>query len=481
MSKPRRTSSLLISSPGIPDLPEASAARAAAASASLNLDNIQGDAIVGMKKDKELFFFFVINDATTFKNKLQSDIHSLVTSANQLLTVATQPITAVNLAFSKPGLDTLGITDNLGDILFNAGQEDTALAIGDDVNNWVSAFRNKGVHGLFILLSDTEANIDSELANIQSILGGSITEVHRLAGAARPGDQEGHEHFGFVDGISQPALDGFNIAKPGQISIPPGIIILGADGDNSTNFPLVSSRPAWAKDGSFLAFRQLQQLVPEFDLFLANNPLNVPGLTAEEGSELLGARMVGRWKSGAPIDLSPLHDDPDLGKNTSRNNFFTFEHNGFNFTSDQTHCPFSAHIRKANPRADFPNATVIIPNHIIRSGIPYGPEVTAAEAASGITSIERGLAFVSYQTDIDSGFFFIQANWLNQPEYSDPTPGWDPLLGQVTETQTGPKFASGLDPADPNRDFTLPDFIVSRGGEYFFSPPLSAIAAGMNV
>lgn len=64
---------------------------------------------------------------------------------------------------------------------------------------------------------------------------------------------------------------------------------------------------------------------------------------------------------------------------------------------------------------------------------------------------------------------------------SDPTPGYDPILGQVLSTQTGPKFTSGLDPTDPNRDFTLPDFIISEGGEYFFSPPISALAAGMEV
>jgi len=39
----------------------------------------------------------------------------------------------------------------------------------------------------------------------------------------------------------------------------------------------------------------------------------------------------------------------------------------------------------------------------------------------------------------------------------------------------------GMDPTDPSHTFNnIPDFVVSRGGEYFFSPPVSAIAAGMN-
>jgi len=67
--------------------------------------------------------------------------------------------------------------------------------------------------------------------------------------------------------------------------VPQGIILLGRDGDKQT-------RPSWALDGSFLAFRYLPQLVPEFNAFLNEKP--VPGLDADQ----LGARLVGRWKSG---------------------------------------------------------------------------------------------------------------------------------------------------------------------------------------
>ena len=61
----------------------------------------------------------------------------------------------------------------------------------------------------------------------------------------------------------------------------------------------VPNRAPLAVDGSFLAFRFLSQNVLEFDNFLKNNTLSVPGFTPAEGGELLGARLVGRWKSGA--------------------------------------------------------------------------------------------------------------------------------------------------------------------------------------
>jgi len=77
---------------------------------------------------------------------------------------------------------------------------------------------------------------------------------------------------------------------------------------------------------------------------------------------------------GAPVDLAPLFDDPVLAKDPLRNNNFDFSHPGEDLTANQTRCPFSAHIRKTAPRADF--NPVNVANHIMRAGIPYGPEGT---------------------------------------------------------------------------------------------------------
>ncbi|GJJ12992.1 hypothetical protein Clacol_007241 [Clathrus columnatus] len=465
---PRRASSILNDPAGQPPLPAPAAAAQAAAQASLNLNNIQGDILIGMKKKQEVFFFFSINNVKTFKQRMKV-LSLTVTTTTQLLDVSKQPDAAVNVAFSQSGLTKLGITDSLNDTIYTNGQFADAANLGDPgTTNWVNAFRGTGIHGVFLLASDSIALINVEIIAVKALFGNSITEVYRLAGQARPGNQAGHEHFGFLDGISQPAINGFAPPLPGQTPIDPGHILLGETGDSLT-------RPAWAKDGSFLAFRQLKQLVPEFNQFLANNPINQSGLTAKQGSDLLGARMVGRWKSGAPVDLAPLFDDPVLGADPQRNNNFTFAHPGSDLTSDQSRCPFSAHIRKTAPRADF--NPVNVNNHIIRAGIPYGPEVSPKEAASNTTTTERGLAFVSYQSNISQGFRFLQMSWANNPRFifgkSDPTPGFDPIIGANAGQS---RFVSGLDPNDPNHDFTLTtDFVQSRGGEYFFSPSISAL------
>ncbi|KAJ7590005.1 dye-decolorizing peroxidase precursor [Mycena floridula] len=471
---------LLINPLGLAPLPSVKQATKAAAAVGLDLGNIQGDILIGMMKNKELFFFFQINDVPTFKSHLSMDIHPLVTNVTELLSNDSQPATLVNIAFSQAGLNALGINDQLGDSLFSAGQAAGAADLGDGpgagTGNWEPAFVAGTIHGVLILASSTTDNINSQLASLQATLGTSITESYRLLGEARPGDQNGHEHFGFKDGISQPMINGFNgvngvplfpTQSPG---IDAGHILLGETGDGT-------SRPSWAKDGSFLVFRQLKQLVPEFNNFLVANAPN------DMTPELLGARMVGRWKSGAPVFLSPLADDPELGNDPARNNNFNYTSSdpGFVFTSDQEKCPFSAHIRKTNPRADFAIQSPF-PNHIMRSGIPYGPEVSLAEAAAGVSdnSVERGLAFVAYQSDISVGFRTLQHVWANNQQFvfgknisNNPGVGFDPITGA---NQGAARNVTGLDPNSANGVITLQtDFVISRGGEYFFSPPISAL------
>lgn len=101
-----------------------------------------------------------------------------------------------------------------------------------------------------------------------------------------------------MDGISIPAVNGVDTPLPGQTTIDTGRVLIGHTNDNapfphSTPMP----RPDWAKDGSVMCFRKLDQKVPEFNAFLARNA------TATESADLLGACMVGRWKSGMCIIL----------------------------------------------------------------------------------------------------------------------------------------------------------------------------------
>lgn len=250
------------------------------------------------------------------------------------------------------------------------------------------------------------------------------------------------------------------------------MILIGRNGDS------VTGRPSWALDGSFLAFRYLQQLVPEFDHFLALNApqVNDPSINAVE---LLGARLTGRWKSGAPIQLTPLKDDPKLATDPAKNNVFTFDQNS------QEKCPFAAHIRKMNPRGDFAGIadpkTAINPHRIIRRGIQYGSEVTEHERKQNKTEKDRGLLFVCYQSNLANGFQFLQKSWANNVDFpiqKPQQPGFDPLIGQVVDSDNiGNRTMTGADPAKTaeSLDLSAQTWVVSKGGEYFFSPSISVL------
>ena len=221
----------------------------------------------------------------------------------------------------------MGVKDDIGDKTFKAGMLADAENLGDKGNNtskpfnpdWNPAFKND-IHGVFLITGDSHETTAEKLAEIKKIFWvenhcASIHQVFKIVGDVRPGKEKGHEQFvfcsppfdrlrlipvysfGFLDGVSQPAVkDVDKNPHPGQETIRQGVILLGREAD-TPDVPNVTSRPSWALDGSFLVFRLLHQLVPEFNKFLKDNPLpEVPDRRL--GSELLGARLVGRWKSG---------------------------------------------------------------------------------------------------------------------------------------------------------------------------------------
>ncbi|KAG6902138.1 hypothetical protein C0995_003895 [Termitomyces sp. Mi166 len=469
---------------------------------ALNLDNIQGDILSGLPKKTQTYFFFQITDVKLFRSQL-SHLVPLIKTTSQVLkdrkaiqdhkkkgnkTLLT--MVGVNIAFSHKGFAAIGIDDTTltnTEPSFAQGQKQNAQSLGDKgtgggptfVPDWKPEFL-QDIHAVILISGDSHETVSKKFDEVKGIFGigsghqrnsVSIKEVTTIRGDVRPGEESGHEHFGFLDGISNPSVIGFDKnPNPGPKPVRAGVLVTGHDGDlGSVNTP----RPAWAVDGSYLTFRYLFQQVPEFNKFLADNPIPLPGLTPKEGSELLGARLVGRWKSGAPVDLSPFQDDPELAKDPQRVNNFRFQAEG----TFQKMCPFAAHIRKTNPRADledFSNIS-IEKNRIARRGVQFGPELTQDENNSNKTEHARGLLFACYSTSIENGFAFLQRQWANvasfppQANAAGVQAGLDPIIGQGVRTLVG------TDPNTPATNLALPDFVIARGGEYFFSPSIKGL------
>ncbi|KAL0570874.1 dye-decolorizing heme-containing peroxidase [Marasmius crinis-equi] len=467
-------------------LPELHANKVGARHVKLNTDEIQGLTMVGMRFMKEVFFFFNITTKHTFKQHLATDFFPLITTATQLADPVKQPSVAVNIAFSAKGLEVLEVTDDLGDPHFKTGQAEDAVLLGDPGTvKWHQEYQN-GVHGVIQVAGKAQDKIDEQVAKIKSIFGDAMTEAYRLNAFARPGDGMGHEHFGWVDGITQPGVEGWDTDKsvtPGQAIVKPGVILLGEEGDNTP-------RPTWAKSGSFLCWRQLQQLVPEYHQYLDQTAPDVAGLSRDEAVHLFGSRMMGRWKSGAPIDLSPFHENATLGADTVRRNNFTFDHpefgGAFDMKTNQTWCPFSAHILRSRPRAHSASgnsAEDLVNTHMLRGGLPYGPEVTKDEAAGVKSSddpkLERGMAFAAYQSTLEQGFIFAQSKLVDNTNYPEGSnTGTDAVIGSLNQGPPGdaPRTITGMNWNNHSEAINIyKDFVITRGGEYFFSPPVSAI------
>jgi len=475
----------------------------------LDLDDIQGDIVIGMQKYAEYFIFFKIVDRLIFKGQLKQSIVRQITSARQAQQRESiiqrhqqrgqgprARFYGLNLSFTKDGITQLvGERRPRLDASFERGADhpDTIKALNDPPKSlWLPRFAADRIDGVFLVTGPDRSFVRSYSNELLNALGASIKVVYAEIGNTRPGADRGHEHFGFLDGVSQPGIRGLtpvsdpvlrpNEGLPGQDLVWPGEFVLGYPGQHP-NDPVRQGSPPemaapWLLNGSYMVFRRLEQKVPEFRRFVHQQAARL-GMDRR----LLGGRMVGRWKSGAPIELAPLRDDPALGRDVDRNNDFAFGNDPF-----QRKCPYAAHIRKMYPRDDAPNGEAEAQRHrIIRAGIAFGPEVAPSEIT---TTSSRGLMFVCYQTSIERQFEYLQRRHANNANFVDGkfrpgssrpvAPGIDPIIGQAAGNgarqmdEPFPNYPTG------NRRTTLEmpkQFVVLTAAAYFFVPSISALRA----
>jgi Dyp-type peroxidase family len=282
-----------------------------------------------------------------------------------------------------------------------------------------------------------------------------------------------------------------NQAQPGQDLLWPGEFLFGYSGQdpNATDFavegPTQDPPVEFMRNGAFLVFRRLAQSVPEFDQAVKTAAAGTGGSSEQASPELLGAQLVGRWKSGAPIINAPTADDPALAEGTGKENDFEFGDDREGLV-----CPWAAHIRKVYPRDDvFHNtsptkeegdtAEASTQTHrMLRRGIAFGPELTEHEAKSGHSdpAQARGLLFKCYVTSIEEQFEFVQQSWVNNANFSQPGAGIDAIIGQ-SATEPAPFLGAAPVSQDAGQKPQLhfARFVTMQGGEYFFAPAISAL------
>ncbi|KAG2338001.1 Dyp-type peroxidase [Suillus weaverae] len=524
-----------------------------------DLNNVQGDVIYLFPKKAENFIFFRINDVTSFRTALQSfkpttaeDVKNNLTSiavakanARDASSVPIVDIAQYQIAFSRTGMYFLGVNEDTGDVRFDKRcMSDDKQFLGD-TTPWNPIFVKQNpdpvngsvrddigaLHGVITVAGSSAETCNKASNDVIDLFGSSITVTGKpVEGRARPSPYKGHEHFGFRDGVSQPCLRGLVIPRAGQIQVDPGVIIMGYPGDPVRDDSTVKvKRPAWTKDGTILVIRMLEQSVILFEDYLQKNGHRwrefIPGgdisppLSKQEAEDLFGARLIGRWKSGAPLAKCPFRDNQKVALNADLNNDFDYvvrdNPNISQYEPSDYYSPFTAHTRKTAPRNLYPyiDAKFFESGSIVRAGIPYGDEVTDQErrdVASGSSELPRGLLFNCYMSSLGSGFirqmigyarndYWPMTSLVPQKKGQDPIVGGPPVYtpAQIEGTSLSVTSGDRVDlqfasadgttfevsgfakvtpegvvppPGEPN-----PFFVTSKGGEYFFVPSVSTL------
>jgi len=398
-----------------------------------------------------------------------------------------------NLAVTARGLLALGMP---GPVLatfsleFHEGmssKEHRSRILGDTGESAPMAWQWGGpggapVHLMLMVYAPDPASLEQSLARHRAEYAGALRTTFVRDSITLPGRRE---HFGFADGIAQPAIEGSSRAGPDAVRA--GEFVLGYPNAYdklpvSPSVPLTldcehhllplpgsdGSARDLGRNGTYLVVRQLEQEVQAFWRAMTEYGRDPSGNFDRSEAIRLAAKCVGRWPSGAPLVSSPERDNPAYARE-----------NAFLYAETDPHglaCPIGSHIRRTNPRDSLEpgpaeSLRVVDRHRILRRGRSYGPPLEPF--AQENEKAERGLFFICINANIRRQFEFIQQTWSNNPKFGGLVEDKDPLIGDQP-AQGGGTFTI---PAAPVRRRLegLARFVRVRGGEYFFLPSVRAL------
>ncbi|MDG3494105.1 MULTISPECIES: Dyp-type peroxidase [Pseudanabaena] len=432
------------------------------------LDDLQGNILKGHGRDYtvDIFVQWKSDDIPAVKEWIINFTKGYVTSAqlqaDESRRYRDQKVSGsvfANFYLTRIGYETLGfeafqIPKNQP---FTMGMqyEGIRTSLGDPkVTDWEVGYQQK-IHSLIAIADDDQDSLLKFANQITQELSKIATVLHQENGfILRNKDGQVIEHFGFVDGISQPLFIKRDIVKA-QAS---DRNFSKWDPRAPLDLVLVKDPNGQTEDsyGSYLVYRKLEQNVKAFreDQQALAQALKIQ-------NELAGAYVMGRFPDGTPVTIS---DVPMHPRNPPNN---------FNYDQDltATKCPFHAHIRKTNPRGDsVRNSNVNLEeergHRIARRAVSYGEKDLTNASTEG-----SGLLFLCFQADIENQFNFMQARWSNANNFVKVGVGPDPLIGSPQGTQHWPTEWS----KSSTQDYNFKLWVKMKGGEYFFAPSISSL------
>jgi Dyp-type peroxidase family len=461
--------------------------------AMLDLSNIQGNILRGYASFPHAHFLYLdIHSADDARLFLQRLLDTGSVTPGQW---HKKPEAALNLAVTFDGLRALGLREESLATFpaeFQEGMKLRAEALGDVAESspdyWDEPWKTGRVHILVMMYGTTAADLDARCLTLRQLLPPGVKELTRGQAAGRlriNGKLTPREHFGFVDGLSNPDVEGVpgddgsrkprdGAAKPEDVGnpdaegrfrkIPVGEFILGYPSEGGEVAPMALPH-LLTQDATYLVFRKLEQEVPRFHRYLEEQaksftralPGGLPaGVSAQE---FLAAKMMGRWQNGSSLIRYPDKPGSDTG-------------NAFGYAGDPAgaRCPLGAHVRRADPRDSLGFGGKTMSRHrLIRRGIPYGEYLEPGKQDGE----RRGIIFLAFNSGFDQ-FEFVQQAWINFGDDFEQGNDTDPIAGS---REAGRMMIPG-DEATGRRPFIcfdMPRFVQTRGGDYFFVPSLTGL------
>ncbi len=481
----------------------------------LNLSEIQGIILRGYKHHRySKYLFFQIEDPARTKQWLNGVIPEITTSVPWSDNAA-RPTTSFNIAFTYSGISELGYEDTTNTFSreFKEGmaEENRSRMLGDTGDSAPEKWELGGPTGplgkdniqvLLMLYGVDWASLDEYARRHKDQIEqtGGLKLLYEQDSYINP---QNEEPFGFRDGLSQPAVEGYGHSLSdagsdeggtlkGETTVKAGEFILGYPNeynqlpitptvaivkDEKGILPLLPPDPDkpgqpttdtirdFGQNGTYIVYRKLEQDVAGFWSFM-NKAAGGPGKGAK-----LAAKFMGRWPSGAPLVLCPEQDDPALAADPDRVNDFKFQEadpHGFK-------CPKGSHIRRSNPRDSLDpgpeESQVVVNRHrIIRRGRPYGMAAPDSPAQPNRDN-SVGIVFIAINSSIKRQFEFVQQMWVDDQKFDGLYDNMDGVTGSV-ETSTTMTIQ---DKPVRRRIKNVPRFVTVKGGGYFFLPSIAAL------
>jgi Dyp-type peroxidase family len=314
-------------------------------------------------------------------------------------------------------------------------------------------------HAMVLLAQADPQMLCQEAQNMrqyfESVIACPYRDIKEERGNAMEVNGRSVEHFGFADDISQPLFFQEDVVKHVH------------GGGTNTWDPSAGPSLVLIPDphgrenacGSYLVFLKLEQNPQGFALKIRELAAKM-GLAVEQVETF----VMGRFRDGTPAALQNT-----AGRPGDLNNFSFFASD-----PDGAKCPFSAHIRKANPRDDTASSSE---RRIARRGITYGYRTIEPKDNPSPKQMPRdevGLLFMCYQRDIKKQFESLQFLQANNANFVRENTGIDPIIGRMRGGQPQQKWPAAWGaPRTEHQPYSFGSFVTLKGGEYFFAPSMS--------